>query len=100
MKHRVVLSAVVTILVVGAGWSCGGQRAGFDAGGDDATADGAFTDAPFIFPETGGGDGGMCANGCSSDLHSVIDCNGNQISMCSGTDGCDIKTGTCVNACQ
>jgi hypothetical protein len=36
---------------------------------------------------------------CSQDLHSVVDCNGNVIEECLGTDGCDISTGQCVNAC-
>ncbi len=102
MQHRVLTLIGVTIVGLGIVSSCGGNHDfGFDGGGNDATADGgAFTDAPFIFPETGGSDGAMCASGCSSDLHSVVDCNGNQVAMCSGADGCDIKTGTCVNACQ
>jgi hypothetical protein len=41
-----------------------------------------------------------CARKCSADFHSVLDCNGNVVETCTGTDGCDGKLGTCANACQ
>ena len=55
---------------------------------------------------TGGGlgfDGGIdaptCEPTCSSDLHSVVDCDGNLIEQCKGSDGCDVSAGVCTNAC-
>ena len=39
-----------------------------------------------------------CATQCSSDLHSVVDCNNNVIMTCTGDLGC--SNGTCVPACQ
>src|SRR5678815_3314190 len=82
--------------------SCGGgnsnfQDAGNDGGADDATLDGIF-DAP-TFGDTSKNDGN-CARTCSSDLHAVLDCNDNVVQTCTGTDGCDVATGTCINACQ
>jgi IgGFc binding protein len=47
---------------------------------------------------TGSGSGGACAAHCSSDLHSLLDCNNNVISMCSGDQGCG--TSGCVSACE
>jgi hypothetical protein len=36
---------------------------------------------------------------CSSDLHTVLDCDGNVVETCPDDQGCDLKTGSCVNAC-
>src|SRR6185312_7219975 len=82
--------------------SCGSINSNFgDAGGGDATVDGTANDSGLNFGDTGsGGDGSGCARGCSSDLHDVIDCNGNVVQQCSGSDGCDVANGTCINACQ
>ncbi len=86
--------------------ACGGGNSNFftDGGGDATSADGASgdgssQDSSFSFGDTGTSDGSACARGCSSDLHSVIDCNNNVVQTCSGTDGCDVSTGTCINAC-
>ncbi|MBW2459324.1 MAG: IgGFc-binding protein, partial [Deltaproteobacteria bacterium] len=46
------------------------------------------------------GQGGACGVTCSPDLHAVIDCNGVVIEQCTGTDGCDVSSGTCINACE
>jgi hypothetical protein len=97
--RRVILACVVLM-------ACGGKGNGFGTdGGDDATVgdggDGGQTDSGFNFPDTGGGgDGSACPRGCSSDLHDVIDCNDNVVQQCTGINGCDVATGTCVNACQ
>ncbi len=48
-----------------------------------------------------GGSGGQrteCVT-CSPDLHQVIDCQGNVQETCSGFEGCDVATGSCINAC-
>jgi hypothetical protein len=44
-------------------------------------------------------DSSTCANSCSADGHSVVDCNGNVVTECSGSDACDTTTYTCQNAC-
>jgi hypothetical protein len=87
--------------------ACGGNGSNFgngDGGDGDATVnDGGVppNDSGLTFGDTGvHPDGSACALGCSSDLHDVIDCNNNVIQQCSGTDGCDVATGTCINACQ
>jgi hypothetical protein len=95
-----ILSLSFAVLLV----ACGGGKSSFDldGGADGTTPDdgGTNPDSPFGFGDTGGGDGGGCARGCSSDLHDVLDCNNNVVQTCTGTDGCDVSTGTCVNACQ
>ena len=95
--RRLILACFVLV-------ACGGHGSGFgDDGGADATSDGSLdggADVSFNFPDTSTGDGSACARGCSSDLHDVIDCNSNVVQQCSGTDGCDVGTGTCINACQ
>ena len=93
-------------IVVASGFtfSCGSSNASLfgDAGSDATVADGGQTgsDGGFTFPDATFGDGGACALGCSSDLHSVIDCNDNVVQTCSGAQGCDVATNTCINACQ
>jgi hypothetical protein len=51
-----------------------------------------FTDA--------GHDSPSCNVTCSTDLHAVVDCNGNLVQQCSGMEGCDLSLGACTNACQ
>ena len=46
----------------------------------------------------GGGDGGGCEDTCSGDLHSVVDCNGNVVTMCPLDQGC--AAGSCIPACD
>ena len=51
----------------------------------------------------GGGfdpDGGGCNLSCSSDFHAVVDCHGTPVQQCSGSQGCDSQTLTCIDACQ
>ena len=83
--------------------ACGGDNSTFndggsDGGSDDATLDGTIFDSP-TFGDTAKNDGN-CPRTCSSDLHAVLDCNDNVVQSCTGTDGCDVATGTCINACQ
>ncbi len=54
---------------------------------------------PTLGGDGSGGDGPVgCAVHCSSDLHSVIDCNNNVVTMCPADQGC---SGTmCVPACD
>ncbi len=85
--------------------ACGGKgQTLFGDGGNpnDATTpglDGGFPDGSFNFGDTGVSDGNGCALGCSSDLHEVIDCNNNVVQTCTGTQGCDVSTATCIDAC-
>jgi len=46
----------------------------------------------------GGGDPN-CDTRCSTDLHSVVDCNGTVVTECPADQGCSAE-GTCVSACQ
>ncbi|HEX4514092.1 MAG TPA: IgGFc-binding protein [Polyangiaceae bacterium] len=101
------LAWVVGVLGVGIASvvSCGGGNSGFNLdGGSDATNGDDGSNGPdtnFGFGDTGpNSDGSACARGCSSDLHDVIDCNNNVLTQCTGTDGCDVATTQCINACQ
>ncbi|MFO0587325.1 MAG: IgGFc-binding protein [Polyangiaceae bacterium] len=47
---------------------------------------------------TSGGTGGFCLS-CSPDLHAVLDCQGNVVETCKGTDGCDLTAVQCTDAC-
>lgn len=40
-----------------------------------------------------------CQFSCSADLHSIIDCNGNEVMACAGTTACDPQTFVCTDAC-
>lgn len=69
--------------------ACGPSRHGSGTDAPGAGSDASNADAP---------DPG-CANSCSADLHSVVDCHGNAVVTCSDTDACDVATYTCVDAC-
>ena len=47
---------------------------------------------------SGGSSGAGCQTHCSSDLHSVVDCNGNVVSTCPADQGCGAMG--CVSACD
>ncbi len=64
------------------------------AGGSSATGTGGSTGT------FGTGGNTSCAGSCSSDLHSVLDCNGNVVATCSGAEGCNPLTLQCANACN
>ena len=88
--------------VVLAAWACGGSNpSGFDPGADGGTGtDAQPNDDGNVFnPTDGGGDGNPnCATHCSSDLHSVLDCNDTVLTTCPGDQGC--AAGACVPACD
>ncbi|MEO7329524.1 MAG: IgGFc-binding protein [Minicystis sp.] len=67
----------------------GGMSGGTGAGGSSET---------FMTAAGGSGGGIGCETHCSSDLHKVVDCNGNVISTCPPDQGCG-ETG-CVSACD
>jgi hypothetical protein len=41
----------------------------------------------------------ICERRCSSDLRSVIDCDGQLVQTCATTDVCDGSTSSCINSC-
>lgn len=76
---------------------------------DDSTTTGPSNSGgggttPGLTVGSGGGSfsgaGGACGIQCSADLHAVIDCNGTVVEECTGHQGCDISTASCVNACD
>lgn len=92
MEKKFAVALVVLAL------GCGNKGSiGFDD--DGSIGDGsAGDDAPFINSDGGEG-GGQCTT-CSSDLHSVLDCNTNQVvATCPGDQGCGAN-GQCVAACD
>ena len=100
MKQKILWGLGLALLAC----ACGTNDSNFNGdGGGDATTlgdGGTPSDTGLSFGDTGGGDGAACPLGCSSDLHSVIDCNNNVVTTCTGTDGCDVASATCINACQ
>src|SRR5512143_177294 len=40
-----------------------------------------------------------CVNTCSTDLRSVVDCQGNVVQACAASDQCDNRAAQCTNAC-
>jgi hypothetical protein len=94
---------------VGFGWLCWSGCAGstndtFDGkdGGGGSRGDGAHPEGGLVLDGTPPSfDSPKSCGGtvhCSSDLHSLVDCNGNVLKTCPPTEGC---SGTsCVPACQ
>jgi hypothetical protein len=90
------------ILLLGVVWGCdaGSTGSGGSTGGDDAAgANGPGSGASTGTFGTGGDGGGItgCTK-CSSDLHAILDCDGNVLEVCPEDQGCG-ATG-CVPACQ
>ncbi|MCL2724976.1 MAG: IgGFc-binding protein [Polyangiaceae bacterium] len=59
---------------------------------DPAVVDPFANDGGFLSPP-------QCENRCSSDRHSVLDCNGNLLQSCADSEGCDTRTTACTDAC-
>lgn len=105
MKRVLVSMVCVVLSACGAtpdqpsstGGNAGNGGAG--AGGAHAGGGGAGGGLGGDIPIGGAGGGTSCIT-CSADLHSVIDCQGNVLEMCTGTQGCDISTTKCVDACS
>jgi hypothetical protein len=51
-----------------------------------------------MLPDSGP-DGEGCPKQCSSDYQSVVDCHGNVLTQCTGTQGCNPGYWTCADAC-
>ncbi|MEM6791561.1 MAG: IgGFc-binding protein [Myxococcota bacterium] len=52
------------------------------------------------FDLVGAGGNLPCEARCSTDLQTVVDCNGNVVETCMGLEGCDASLGACGNACD
>ncbi len=74
----IALASLATLAV-----ACGPTRRGGNGSGDGGP---------------GNGDGPIAGASCSSDLHNVLDGNGNVIATCPDDQGC--AAGVCVPACQ
>ncbi len=74
----------------GAGGSAGASGG---AGGSAGASGGAGGNSG-----SAGADAGPCTTHCSSDLHAVVDCNGNVVKTCPADQGC--SGDTCVPACD
>lgn len=103
-RRGVVLLLSSSVLLAGAALvhGCGGSSpSGFNA--TDAGVDpDALTqdDSPFAFGDASNDGAPNCAARCSSDLHTVIDCNGKVLATCPDTQGCDPSNGQCIPACD
>jgi hypothetical protein len=101
MRTRLTLAFAI---VFAGGCGSGGGGAGFsptleDAGGPKKSVDAAVS-LPHPPPpnlEDSGNGGGGCLT-CSSDLHSVLGCNGTLVKTCAANEGC-LPNGTCGSAC-
>ncbi len=99
MRIAHVVFAGASFVAIACFIACGSSPSGFG----DAGADGSVNDsAPFGDGSNPFGDSGKDAtgpgSGCSGDLRSVIDSNGNVTQTCPPDQGC--SGGTCVPACQ
>ena len=114
MKNPHLLRALIVLAATGSvalGVSCSatsrtvqGTGSGGSGGLGGAHA-GPSVGVGGAFVNVGGGlfgssvsSGPACATHCSSDLHSVVDCNGQLVSTCPADQGCGAQG--CVPACQ
>ncbi|AKT42572.1 IgGFc-binding protein [Chondromyces crocatus] len=89
-----------TAVVLAASCSATGEQRGFSDASTSDGAGGAGGSGGSSGVLTGGvdvGGGGPCRT-CSSDLHHVLDCNGNVIQECPPDQGCGLEG--CVEACE
>jgi hypothetical protein len=90
-----LLALVGTIGAAALACGKGGNQFDNDGAIDD---DGGNGDENDFLNTDGGGEGGLCRV-CSSDLHSVLDCDNNVITTCPPDQGCG-PDGMCVPACD
>lgn len=91
LRSLVGLGTSLALTQCGSGASEGAAPGGPDASGTPGP--GGHPDAGFVFPTLD-----SCANKCSDDSHSVVDCSGAVVHACSDSQGC--ANGTCVAACD
>ncbi len=110
----VVLGALTSSLLLAGACSATGSHVFGGAGGVGNASTVSTTDHSGAGATTASGNGGglvhfdaghltdsgSCTAGCSSDLHTVVDCMGNAVQTCTGTNGCDHAKLACTNACQ
>ncbi len=72
---------------------------GTNTSGSSSGGSGAGGESTGTLTTVGVGGGSNCDTRCSTDLHSVIDCNGVVVTECPPDQGCG-EAGTCVPACQ
>src|SRR5450755_790084 len=93
--------SVVAVTLIGIGCGDSSHDSNFGAGDDASTGadgsgdDGGLDDA-ISFGDSG--EGGGCTTHCSSDLHSVLDCNNKVLTMCPPDQGC--AGNGCVAPCD
>jgi IgGFc binding protein len=104
MRTRLTLAFAIVSALLADGCGSGDSKSGFgaspDAGGARASVDAAMAPKPPPpnLNEAGTGNhGGGCLT-CSSDLHSVIGCDGSLVQTCAANEGC-LPGGTCGPAC-
>ena len=106
MKAAAAIAVVGTAIILGAACARG---EGVDSSTGDETGAGGMAQggagvmggaAPTSSSSDVGGFGGNCSSGCSDDLTAIVDCRGDVIEACTGTDGCDADTLSCTNACD
>ncbi len=86
--------ALLSFLTLAGGFiACSSER----TSGFDDNAENGFNDGSINFGQ-GDGEAGACLGGCSGDLHSLLDCNGNVIMTCPPDQGC--AQGKCLPACE
>jgi len=106
MHAKVLLLAATVVVATWVGCSAT-ETSGFGSSSTSTSTGTSSGTGGLGFGGSGGlgfgggiGQGGACAGQCSADLHSVLDCNGVVIQECTGLEGCDMETLTCINACQ
>jgi hypothetical protein len=88
----------VALVACGAGNDPDGTGgSGTGSTGSNTTSSESSGGSTGAFSDGGGGQAG-CAVSCSSDLHSVVDCNGVVVTTCPPDQGC--ADGGCVPACD
>ncbi|HEY6459844.1 MAG TPA: IgGFc-binding protein [Polyangiaceae bacterium] len=95
----VALVAVVAVSACGSSNHASGYSppdgSASSSGGTSGTEGGTGDDGPSLV-----GEGGSSCSGthCSTDLRSIVDCNGNVVSTCAAGQGC--SDDTCIGACD
>src|SRR5215467_7361960 len=101
-RYALISGPLAAAIVVAVSLQACSSRHGFDdAGvtGDDAAAASTGDDAYGPLFDAGFDNYANCRM-CSTDFHSVLDCKGNVVETCTGTDGCDPSALVCQNACS
>lgn len=100
-----LLGIPLVVAAVGASCAAASRRSSPGSGGSSGTSTGsgsggAASSSSGSTSTSISFDAPQCADTCSIDQHTIVDCHGNVVQTCGDTQACQASTLTCIDACS